>query len=86
MIAQRYGTVPVVRRTGGLNDTVRHGETGFLFNDANAQGLLWAAGEAIDAWRGAQWDALRTRCMALDWSWTRSAGEYEALYTLARGG
>jgi starch synthase len=86
MIAQRYGTVPVVRHTGGLADTVEDGVSGFAFDEPTAAGLLEAARRARAAWREPGWDALRRRCMRLDHSWTRSAAEYEELYrrTIAR--
>jgi len=80
MIAQRYGTVPIVRHTGGLADTVEDGVTGFAFREATPAGLLEAVGRARAAWRQPGWDELRRRCMALDWSWTRSAAQYEELY------
>ena len=80
MIAQRYGTVPIVRHTGGLVDTVEDGVTGFAFTDPTPEGLLGAVARARAAWRQPGWDELRRRCMALDWSWTRSAAQYEELY------
>ena len=59
----RYGTVPVVRETGGLKDTVVphgvFGDNGFTFADINAHDMVWVLGEAVDlyyndksAWRG----------------------------------
>src|SRR5690606_24405957 len=80
MIAQRYGTVPIVRHTGGLVDTVEDGATGFAFTDPTPAGLLDAGARARAAWRQPGWDELRRRCMALDHSWTRSAAKYEELY------
>ncbi len=80
MIAQRYGTPPVVRRTGGLVDTVEDGVTGFSFGPATPAALLEAVGRACERWRGPGWNSLRERCMRLDWSWRRSAGLYEQLY------
>lgn len=80
MIAQRYGTVPIVRHTGGLVDTVEDGATGFAFTDPTPAGLLDAVARARAAWRQPGWDELRRRCMALDHSWTRSAAKYEELY------
>ncbi|HEY8484578.1 MAG TPA: glycogen synthase GlgA [Longimicrobiales bacterium] len=86
MIAQRYGTPPVVRRTGGLVDTVEDGRTGFVFEEASPRALCGAVERAIAAWRGPDWDELRRRCMRLDRSWARSAAVYEALYEAARRG
>lgn len=80
MIAQRYGTPPVVRATGGLADTVVDGKTGFTFTEPSESGLVAAVKRAIRSWRGPGWNALRKRCMRVDHSWTRSAAEYEALY------
>ena len=85
MIAQRYGTPPVVRITGGLRDTVRDGETGFCFNSPNVADLSEAVRRAIAVWRGSDWDALRRRSMALDWSWRSSAVQYEDVYAYAIG-
>jgi starch synthase len=84
MIALRYGTPPIVHRTGGLADTVNDetthpGEgTGFAFENATVEGLVWAC-EAAIAFRGdgrdgrARWEALLDRAMAVDFDWTREA-------------
>jgi starch synthase len=87
MYSQRYGTLPVVRRTGGLADTVdpydpRTGEgTGFVFEHDTAQGLRWALGLALEVWRDRPaWDRLVRNAMARDFSWDRQVLEYEALY------
>jgi len=91
MYSLRYGTVPVVRATGGLEDTVRDAElpdgTGFKFHTFDAAGLLWASGRAIDWWwqRREALDALRRRGMAQDWSWETSAAAYERLYASLAG-
>jgi len=91
MIAQRYGAVPVVRRTGGLADTVvdaaRAGQgTGFMFKDYNAPALLKAVRRALRLYRQpAEWQALQRRGMRLakGFAWTRSAAAYVALYQQA---
>jgi starch synthase len=80
MIAQRYGTPPIVRATGGLRDTVRDGETGFSFSQATPRDLVGAVHRALGMWRGPDWNPMRRRCMALDWSWQASAARYEELY------
>lgn len=85
MIAQRYGTPPVVRRTGGLADTVQDGVTGFTFDEPTPTALRHAIQRARRVWRRPKWDVLRRRCMALDWSWTRPAEQYDELYRMARG-
>ncbi|HEX2756023.1 MAG TPA: glycogen/starch synthase [Candidatus Limnocylindrales bacterium] len=92
MISLRYGTPPVVRRTGGLADSVidertRPGEgTGFSFDDATPDALAKAC-EAAMAMRsagGAPWDSLIGRGMAVDFDWDRgSAPRYAALYERA---
>lgn len=85
MIAMRYGTLPLVRATGGLLDTVAHRRTGFVFEHATADGLAWAASEAMavgpgtDAWRSLQQAAMRQ-----DHSWASSARRYAALYEAVR--
>ena len=49
MQAQRYGTLPIAHRTGGLADTIADGETGFLFSDLSAEGLFGACRRAFEA-------------------------------------
>jgi starch synthase len=85
MIAQRYGTPPIARRTGGLNDTVRDGVTGFLFDEPSAASLADAVRRATAIWQRRGWRSLQSRCMREDHSWTRSAAEYEKVYELALG-
>jgi starch synthase len=93
MIAMRYGTPPVARRTGGLADTVVDVDeypangTGFLFDDPSPAALLAACERAIavraDPDR-TRWDALVRRAMAVDWAWERSsAPAYAAMYRRA---
>jgi starch synthase len=85
MIAQRYGTPPVARRTGGLSDTITDGSTGFLFDDPTPDAFLAAVDRAAARWRRRGWRAMQIRCMRLDHSWARSAREYEHIYRLAMG-
>lgn len=92
LYSMRYGTPPVVRRTGGLADTVRHfdrrsGEgTGFVFDHYTPEGLEWALVEVLAAWRDrAAWARLVRNAMAEDWSWDRQIRHYEALYRHVRG-
>lgn len=85
MIAQRYGTLPIVRATGGLRDTVAHAHDGFAFEEASAAALVEAAQQAIDAWGGAAWLAMQRRAMALDRSWRASARAYLTRYREAMG-
>ena len=92
MIALRYGTPPVVRRTGGLADSVvddveRPGEgTGFVFDDATPSALVAAVlrADALRTGRPAVWDALVRRGMAVDFRWdTGSAPRYLEAYRRA---
>jgi starch synthase len=89
MYAMRYGTVPVVRSTGGLVDTVEpydgQGGTGFRFDSADGTGLLWALDQALTAHADPKaWAGLMQRGMVRDFSWDRSAEAYEELYARAR--
>lgn len=85
MYSLRYGTIPIVRRTGGLADTVvdhAAGEgTGFCFDDFSAHALLDALQRAHGVWQDQeQWQAMIQRGMAQDFSWEHQVGEYEQLY------
>ncbi len=81
MYAQLYGTLPVVRRTGGLADSVEDGRTGFVFEEATMEGVVRGVKKAIEAWRTpAAWGKMVQSAMGLDWTWDRSAREYAALY------
>jgi starch synthase len=76
----RYGTVPVVRATGGLDDTIEGG-TGFKFAEYTGQALAAALREAGRVFAGeAEWRAMMLQGMRKDFSWTRSAAAYSALY------
>jgi starch synthase len=87
MYSLRYGTVPIVRRTGGLADSVQHFDpvtrsgTGVIFNDFDATGVGWALQTALDWYpQRALWRRIVQNAMAQDYSWRRQVGEYEALY------
>ncbi len=85
MISMRYGTVPVVRETGGLRDTVRDngGENGngFTFKTYNANDMLDAVKRAVRDYQDkAIWNALVERAMRCDYSWSSSADEYIKTY------
>ena len=85
MVACRYGTVPVVRRTGGLADSIRDcgdGEGfGFVFNNYDGEDMLYALERALGAYANREhWPLLVGRCMAQDFSWGRSANTYIRLY------
>ena len=85
MIAMRYGSIPVVRATGGLKDTVSHfdGEngTGFVFEDYDVNGLLWAVGQAVEVYKNKeQMATLVQNAMRTDYSFAGSAETYADLY------
>jgi starch synthase len=84
MYSLRYGTVPIVRATGGLEDTVDgsiKGGTGFKFDGVEPEALLAAIRDALAAWRNREaWVALMRRGMAKDFSWGASAARYQELY------
>jgi starch synthase len=87
MYSLRYGTVPIVRRTGGLADSVKHVDvtagtgTGVLFNDYNEVAVSWAIGYALDLYqqKGA-WRRLVQTGMAQDFSWNRQVQRYVEAY------
>ncbi len=75
-----YGTVPIVRATGGLDDTVDQ-ETGFKFREYEPEALLAAIREALEVWRDRpEWLSLMRRGMARDYSWDAAAAEYQRVY------
>ena len=85
MIASRYGTVPIVRETGGLNDSIKAYTgvkgNGFTFHDYNAHDMLYVINEAIRTYKDNNvWKDLQMRVMTTDFSWNIQAGEYEKLY------
>ena len=85
MVACRYGTIPVVRETGGLKDSIHDcgdGEgNGFTFQTYNANDMLDAIHRALGAYHDkATWPVLIERAMRSDFTWARSAGEYIRLY------
>src|SRR6202162_1468936 len=87
----KYGTVPVVRATGGLDDTIepwdaRSGKgSGFKFTDYNGEALLLTSKEALRAFRDqTSWQQLMRNGMSKDFSWGASAKEYVRVYERAR--
>jgi starch synthase len=93
----RYGTVPLVRATGGLADTIvgydplspNPAANGFVFQEYSSLALSEALRQTCDAYRRPEvWKQLIATGMAQDWSWTRSAKEYVELYRkmMERGG
>lgn len=85
LIAMRYGSVPVVRRTGGLADTVKDGETGFTFEEFTP-GSFWRALQRallVHNTDAGAWARLRRNGMTSNFSWSRQAGRYDDLYRWA---
>jgi starch synthase len=81
MTAQRYGTIPVARRVGGLADTVDDGETGFLFDEYAPEALADAVEAAVDTYATpARWAWLVEHAVERDFSWERSAAAYASVY------
>lgn len=88
LFAMRYGTIPIVRNTGGLVDTVQHfsvaqgNGNGFVFNDYIASGLMWAINEALHVFYNDKkaWGRLVKNAMGCDFSWGTSAEQYKELY------
>ena len=85
MVALRYGTVPIVRETGGLRDSITDsgdGEgNGFTFKTYNAHDMLGALQRALGAYYNRDyWDTLVKRAINCDFSWGKSANEYIKLY------
>jgi len=92
----RYGTLPIVHRTGGLADTVvdatydsmLHGAaTGFVFDQGTAAALQWSIERATALYRSPeQWRKLQANAQAVDFGWDKAAQAYQALYRSLRPG
>jgi starch synthase len=87
MYSLAYGTAPVVRRTGGLADTVAHFDpssgqgNGFAFDHYSQEGVAWALDQALHAFGNREeWRKLQLNGMAVDNSWERRGAEYDELY------
>ncbi|MDR3561700.1 MAG: glycogen synthase GlgA [Negativicutes bacterium] len=92
LIAMRYGCVPLVRETGGLKDTVaafneKSGEgNGFSFANYNAHDMLYTLRRALDFYRQSElWGKIVKNAMAGDYSWDKSARQYQILYETLLG-
>lgn len=89
LFSLRYGTIPIVRTTGGLADTVipydGEGGTGFRFSEYSVPAMMAAIKEGLSVYADSgRWRTMVQRAMAQDWSWDRSAGEYLKLYGAIR--
>ena len=81
MRAQRYGTIPIARRVGGLADTIEDGVTGFLFDDYTPADFTRAVARAIDQFEEPDgWYEMMRAAMQRDFGWEQSANKYLNLY------
>jgi starch synthase len=87
MYSLKYGTPPIVRRTGGLADSVQMWDattrqgTGIVFNDFDVPAMRWALHTALDLFKDRDaWRQMMVNGMAKDFSWAAQGREYEALY------
>ena len=84
MIASRYATIPVVRETGGLYDSIKPygaGGNGFTFASCSPYDMLYVLHESIDLYKNKEaWEELMKKAATTDFSWARSANEYKKLY------
>ncbi len=84
MIASRYATVPVVRETGGLYDSIKPfgaGGNGFTFASSNPYDMLYVIHEALETYKNKEvWEGLMKKAATTDFSWQRSAEDYKKLY------
>lgn len=81
MIACRYATVPVVRETGGLYDSIKPLQNGYTFTNYNAHDMLYVLRQAVEDYHNKEkWEEIRYKAAISDFSWNKSAKEYEALY------
>ena len=92
MYSLRYGTVPIVRRTGGLADSVQQFDpssgkgTGIVFNDYNAPALGWAINFALDLYQQKTiWRKMVRNAMAMDYSWEKQGQVYVDLFCRLAG-
>jgi starch synthase len=92
LLAMRYGSIPIVRHTGGLADTVTHYDpetltgNGFVFEHYFASGLMWAIETAIAAYHDKPvFDRIIKNAMTQDFSWDNSANKYIELYNTIKG-
>jgi starch synthase len=87
MYSLKYGTVPIVRKTGGLADSVQMWDpqtrqgTGIVFNDYDRPAMRWALHTALDLYKDRDaWTQMMLNGMAQDFSWEKQAREYVRMY------
>ncbi len=84
LISLRYGTIPLVFKTGGLADTV-NSDNGFIFDNYSSKALIGTIKKALEAFKNKKkWAQLVTKAMKCDFSWKESAKEYIRLYEKAK--
>jgi starch synthase len=87
LIALRYGNIPLVRETGGLADTIVDADKniegyGFVFSDFSSSSMLFTCERALQTFYSKErWNNIVARAIAMDFSWDRSAPEYQSLYS-----
>lgn len=87
MYAQKFGSLPIAHRTGGLADTISDGQTGFLFGAPTAGGLNMAVKRAFEAFVSAsRFELMRRAAMAMKFGWDHSASRYADTYRMAESG
>ena len=87
MYAQKFGSLPIATRTGGLADTIEDGKTGFLFGQPTAGGLRGAVRRALDTFGSdRRLGEMRRAAMAMRFDWSESATRYDSLYRRASAG
>ncbi|MHA1223746.1 MAG: glycogen synthase GlgA [Candidatus Heimdallarchaeaceae archaeon] len=92
MYSMVYGTVPIVRKTGGLSDTVKDYNqeteegTGFVFENVDAEECFSAIERAVDVYKNEpeKWMRLKRKIMNLDFSWKRAAKQWEKVYQITK--
>ncbi len=91
MYSLKYGTIPIVRRTGGLADSVQMWDpttrqgTGIVFNDFDIHGMRWAIHTALDLYKDHDaWTQMIRNAMAQDFSWEKQARQYVGMYEALR--
>jgi starch synthase len=81
MYAQRFGSLPIGHQTGGLAETIKDGETGFLFEKPSMDSFLGSVRRAFSAFNAKdRLDAMRRSAMSKSYSWELSAARYSTLY------
>jgi starch synthase len=87
IIAMKYGAIPIIRETGGLNDTVKAWNeytgkgNGFSFKNFNAHDMLYTINRAVSFYHNKEaWDSIVKQAMQMDYSWAQSAFSYSQLY------